>query len=77
LENLDADQVKAWADAVGPSFMAFVGFAMVMVFLIVPMVRRDKKEGGNVASDLSFQTRLDRIEVQHGILWKEWERRQK
>lgn len=77
MESLNAEQVKAWSDAVGPSFMAFIGFTLVIVFLIVPMVRRDRKEGGNAGADLGFHRRLDLIEVQHSILWKEWERRQK
>jgi hypothetical protein len=77
LENLNAEQVRAWSDAVGPSFMAFVGFAFVVVFLIIPLVRRDKKEGGNDQSDIGIYTRLARVEMQHEILWKDWERRQK
>jgi len=71
LESLDADQVRAWTDAVGPSFMAFIGFTLVIVLLIVPLLRRDKKEGGNKESDLSLYDRLARLEPRVEILWDE------
>lgn len=77
MENLNAEQVKAWADVVGPSFMAFIGFALVVAFLIVPLVRRDKREGGNKQSDLGLYKRIVDVETKIQILWNEWERRQK
>lgn len=77
MENLNAEQVRAWSDAVGPSFMAFIGLTLVVVFLIVPLTRRDKKEGGNAQADTGVYARLAKVEAQHEILWDEYKGRHK
>ena len=77
MENLNAEQVKAWADTVGPTFMAFIGFAVVVAFLIVPLARRDKKEGGNAQADIGIYARLSKVETQHEVLWDDWKQRQR
>ena len=77
MEVLTTENIKIFADSVGPSFMAFVGFSLLVAFLIIPLVRRDKKEGGNAGSHISIYTRLVKVETQHEILWDEYKRREK
>jgi len=52
------DEIRAWVDAVGPA--ALIGG--VLVFLLIPMIRRDRTEGHN-SDDLAT------IRVRVEILW--------
>lgn len=66
MDALNPDQVRAWSDAVGPTFMAFMGLCLLIVVLILPMIRRDKKE-----SDVTLFERVVRLEERMAILWKD------
>lgn len=74
MEGLDAGQVKAWSDAVGPTVMAFFGISIVVGLLIIPLLRRDKKEGGNAGADLSLYDRVSRMETKMELIWDRYKR---
>lgn len=76
MEKLNAEQVRAWSDTLGPTFMAFIGLVVVLV-LLVPLMRRDKKEGGNAQADLGIYSRLIKIETEHDLLWADFKERKK
>ena len=67
MESIDAGQIKAISDAVGPTFMAFVGLTILIGVFLIPLMRRDKKEGGQ--TDLDLYQRVIGLETRVSVLW--------
>ena len=67
MESIDAGQIKAISDAVGPTFMAFVGLTILIGVFLIPLMRRDKKEGGQ--TDLDLYQRVIVLETRVAIIW--------
>lgn len=53
------DEIRAWADAVGPTAL----IAVFLVVVLIPMLRRDRNEGGH--------DELAQIKSRVEILWAE------
>lgn len=71
MESIDAGQIKAISDAVGPTFMAFIGLTILIGVFLIPLMRRDKKEGGNSQTDLDLYQRVIVLETRLSVLWDE------
>ena len=71
MDNLNADQVKAWTDAVGPTLMAVILLLIALRVLVWPMVKRERKESHD-EGELSVYHRLVKMEERVEILWDDW-----